>query len=121
MKAERPATTAGEQRWDYVHVEDVAEAIVQAAEQQAAGVFNLGSGTVHTIREVIEVIRDLVDPDLPVGFGETPYGLDQVMHLEPIIGRFQEATGWSARTSLADGLTRTVEWYREHGLAHQEC
>lgn len=121
LRGERPATTAGEQRWDYVHVEDVAEAILQAAERQALGVFNLGSGTVHTIREVIEVIRDLVDPDLPVGFGEAPYDHDQVMHLEPVIGRFEEATGWSARTSLADGLTRTVEWYREHGLAHQEC
>jgi nucleoside-diphosphate-sugar epimerase len=57
--------------------------------------------------------RDMIDPSLPLGFGEVPYRPDQVMHLEANIARLQAATGWAPRVSLAEGLAKTVEWRRE--------
>lgn len=115
LRGERPALTKGVQRWDYVYAEDVAEAIHRAAvSEQASGVFNLGSGEAHTIRSIVERIRDLINPELPLGFGELPFRADQVMHLQADIGRLRRAVGWSPRTPLAEGLPKTVEWYREH-------
>jgi nucleoside-diphosphate-sugar epimerase len=114
LAGQRPATTPGEQRWDYLYVEDAAEAIHRVAVvPRATGTFNLGSGRVNTIRKVIEIIRDLINPQAPVGFGELAYGPHQVMHMEANIDRLRQATGWEPETDLATGLRRTVDWFRQ--------
>ena len=114
LAGQRPATTEGAQRWDYLFVEDAAEAAYRVAVlPSATGIFNLGSGRVQTIREVIETVRDLIDPLAPVGFGERAYGPDQVMHMEAKIDRLRQATGWAPETDLATGLRRTVDWLRQ--------
>jgi len=113
LGGERPTTTTGEQRWDYIYVDDVAAAVVATAESSGAtGMFNLGSGTTATIRSIIERLRDAIDPTAEVGFGEVPYRPDQVMHLEANITRLQAATGWRPQMSLDEGLERTVAWCR---------
>jgi nucleoside-diphosphate-sugar epimerase len=115
LKGKKPALTEGKQRWDYLYVEDVARAIWQAATSpRAEGIFNLGSGEAHSIRSIVERIRDLIDPSLPLGFGEVPYRPDQVTHLQADISRLRQATGWSPQVSLDEGLQRTVEWYQEN-------
>jgi UDP-glucose 4-epimerase len=120
LRGERPALTGGEQRWDYLYVEDAAEAIAGAVDNEAAyGVFNLGSGTAHSLRSIIEAIRDLIDPALPLGFGEVPYRPDQVMHLCADITRLKKATGWAPRIELEEGLRQTVAWYRDHRERYQ--
>ena len=53
-----------------------------------------------------------LDPSLPIGFGEVPYRPDQVMHLEADITRLKQATSWRPSIGLAEGIRRTVEWYR---------
>ncbi len=113
LSGERPALTPGEQRWDYLYIEDAAEAICRLAlEKTASGVFNLGSGEAHTVRFLVEAVRDLVDPALPLGFGEAAYRPDQVMHLQADIAKLTQATGWQPQVSLEDGLRRTVAWHR---------
>ncbi|MBT9173990.1 MAG: GDP-6-deoxy-D-mannose reductase [Syntrophomonadaceae bacterium] len=115
LRREKPAMTSGEQRWDYLYVEDVAAAIWQAViSPKANGVFNLGSGEVTTVASIAERIRDIIDPGLPLGLGEIPYRHDQVMYLQADISRLRQATGWSPQVSLEQGLERTVGWYREN-------
>jgi nucleoside-diphosphate-sugar epimerase len=120
LRGEKPSLTLGEQRWDYLYVEDAVEAIYQTAlSKQSQGVYNLGSGEAHTIRNIVEHIRDLIDPALPLGFGEIPYLEDQVIHLQANITKLTEAIGWKPLTPFDVGLKQTVEWYRqrmEHGL-----
>jgi len=115
LHRQQPALTAGEQRWDYLFVEDAAEALCRVAfTPQVDGVFNLGSGEAHQVRKIVERIRDQIDPRLPLNLGALPYRPDQVMHLQTQIDRLRTATGWQPRTALADGLTKTVDWYRSH-------
>jgi nucleoside-diphosphate-sugar epimerase len=120
LKKQKPALTSGEQRWDYLYVEDAVEAIWRAAvSPEAQGILNLGSGEAHTIKSIVERIRDLIDPNLPLGFGEVPYRPDQIMHLQADISRLQQATGWSPQVSLDEGLRRTVAWFRENRWGHE--
>jgi UDP-glucose 4-epimerase len=112
LRAERPSLTGCEQRWDYIFVDDVADAILSVVNAKAAGLFNLGSGTAYPLREVVERIRDLIDPRLELGIGEIPYREDQVMHLEADISDLRRAAGWQPQVSLQDGLSRTVEFAR---------
>lgn len=108
-----PALTQAEQIWDYIHVDDVATAIAAALDARACGIYNLGSGTARPLREIVTMIRDLINPALPLGFGQMPYRADQVMHLEADISALVKAIDWSPRVFLDNGLSEVVEWYRE--------
>jgi nucleoside-diphosphate-sugar epimerase len=113
LAAETPSLTAGEQRWDYLYVEDAAEALYEVAmNSRAQGVFNLGSGEVWSVRRIVERIRGLIDPNLPLGFGEAPYRADQVMHLQADISKLRREIDWRPRMNMDEGLKRTVEWHR---------
>jgi len=114
QRGDKPSLTAGEQKWDYLYVEDVATALFQVADcHKAHGVFNLGSGQAQTLRGIVETIRDLIDPSLTLGFGDVPYRSDQVMHLQANITKLCEVTGWMPQTTLEDGLRKTVEWFKK--------
>jgi UDP-glucose 4-epimerase len=109
----RPALTAGEQLWDYLYVEDAAEAIYMAAlDSKAQGVFNLGSGESVSVRSILERLRDMIDPSLPLGFAEIAYPPDQSMRLSTSIDRLRSATRWTPQVSLNEGLRRTIEWHK---------
>jgi nucleoside-diphosphate-sugar epimerase len=119
LHREKPSVTAAEQLWDYIYVEDAAAAIVAAAMSEgASGTFNLGSGTAPRLRDMIEKVRDTIDPALPIGFGEVAYRPDQVMHLEADIGKLTRATGWRPKVAFAEGIPKTVDWYRTHDAGH---
>lgn len=111
LQGKRPALTRCEQLWDYLYVQDAAEAIVSLADGQAEGVFNLGSGTASSLRQVVEAIRCELGTPLQPDFGAVPYRADQVMHLQADITRLSTATGWQPRVSLKDGLRETANWY----------
>lgn len=117
LAKEHIALTEGTQMWDYIHIEDAAEAVYQAAvNDDAQGTFNLGSGEVQSIREIALQVRDLIDPSLNLGFGEVPFNENQVMHLQANISRLQSALGWNPNVELNYGLKQTVDWYREHRI-----
>lgn len=113
LAGSKPALTTAEQAWDYLYVDDAADAFVSVgATETAAGVFNVGAGTAPPLRETIVQVRDLIDPSLPLGFGDIPSGANAVRRLEPVVGRLQSVTGWSAATPLPIGLARTIEWHK---------
>ena len=115
LGGESPPLTEGRQRWDYLYVTDVAEGVYAAAVNPAAeGVFNLGSGDPRTIRSIAKAIRDLIDPDRELRFGEIPLRPDQIMHLEADASRLRSATGWRPKVSFPAGIEKTVDWFREH-------
>lgn len=113
LRGERPRLTACAQKWDYLYVDDAAEAISRLGwAQEADGVFNLGSGTSWPLRHVVERLRDLIDPGASIGFAEVAYRPDQVMLLEADTREIARATGWRPTTSLEEGLEKTVAWHR---------
>jgi nucleoside-diphosphate-sugar epimerase len=63
------------------------------------------------VRALVEEVRDLIDPELEVGFGERGAAGGSVRG-DPT--RLRELTGWEPRVALADGLRATVEWEREY-------
>jgi UDP-glucose 4-epimerase len=116
MAGARPRLTRGEQRVDYLYVEDAARAIYEAATHtQAEGVFNLGSGEASSLRHILERLRDMIDPTLTLGFGEIPYTPNQPTRLETSIERLKAATAWTPRVTLDEGLRRTIEWHKSQG------
>jgi UDP-glucose 4-epimerase len=115
LREERPALTAADQHWDFLHVADAARAIRMAVEcDSARGVYALGSGDAPRLRATIEWIRDSINPRLPLGFGEIPYRPDQVMHLQADITRLKRDLGWTPSIDVQQGLVETIAWYRKN-------
>lgn len=112
LAAGKPALTAAEQTCDYLYVEDAVRALTRIAATGVTGTLNLASGETVVLRNLLERVRAIVDPHLPLGFGELPYRADQVMHLEADISRLRLSTGWQPQVSLEEGLRRTVAWAR---------
>lgn len=106
---------SGRPRREFLHVDDMADACVFLMEHGVRdGLFNVGTGTDVTIRELAEAIMDVVgfrgelvfDASKPDG---TPRKLLDVSRLRD--------AGWQARISLTDGLRMTYKDFCENVLA----
>lgn len=96
---------------DFVYVDDAAEGLLRAAEViDDCTPVNIASGAETSIRDLATLIARLagfsgrIVWDASKGDGVSRRCLD--------ITRARTLLGWSPRTSLEDGLRRTIEWYR---------
>lgn len=113
VRGSAPKCTPGTQKWDYLHIDDVASGTLAAAVTDAAtGVFNLCSGAPVAVRSIVERLRDLAAPGLNLRFGEIPFGPDQIMHLEGDNGRLKQITGWAPTIAVMEGLAGVVDALR---------
>lgn len=114
-----PGVTRCEQAWDYLYVDDVAGAIVQAMEAEIEGVYNLGSGKAVVLKDAVEQIRAVLGPNCPEPqYGAVPYREDQIMHMQADMTRLQQACGWVPQVELAEGIQHTVTaWKRSEGAS----
>jgi nucleoside-diphosphate-sugar epimerase len=111
LAGRRPSLSSGTQECDYVYVGDVAEAVrAVVASDRARGILNLSAGDAWSVRALVERVRDLIDPALPLGFGERSGGGS----VRGDASRLRELTGWKPGVALPDGLRATVEWERQH-------
>jgi UDP-glucose 4-epimerase len=104
----------GDQRFDLVHVRDVALAteLAMRLEGRRRDVFNVCAGTQCTLAEVGQTIGQLVpDAEIEVGPGAFP-GRYQQGPWDPSIAARE--LGYRARSDLRRGLTDYVEWLRAH-------
>jgi UDP-glucose 4-epimerase len=101
---------------DYIHVTDLAEAHVLATgafEDGVAKVFNLGSGSGFTVREVIDVARKVVGHDFAVEEG--PRRAGDPPSLVASSEKFKEATGWDPKLdSLEKIIKNSWDWFTAH-------
>jgi UDP-glucose 4-epimerase len=115
----KPLTVFGEglQKRDYIFVEDVAEGIVSAAlaPGTAGQVYNLGSGVgaafIDMVRLVAETIPGTEVQHLP--WPQDRYFVETGDFVADI-GKVKAATGWTPRIGLAEGIRKTVDFYRQH-------
>jgi GDP-L-fucose synthase len=96
---------------EFLYVDDCAEGIVLAAERyDEPEPVNLGTGQEISIRELAELIGELTGFEGEIVWDtEKPNGQPR-RQLD--VSRARELFGFEARTSLREGLQRTVAWYR---------
>ena len=101
----------GTARREFLHVDDLADACLFLMDWYSeAGHVNVGTGVDLTIRELAETVRDLVHPEGKLVFDTSrPDGMPRKV-LD--VSRLTDL-GWTATTSLADGLADTYRWYLE--------
>ena len=110
MQHQSPPMTEGIQKWDYLFIDDAAEAVMATlGSNRVEGTYNLSSGNALAVRKIAESLRDVIAPELALIFGTIPYGPNQIFHMEGDISRLKQDTGWSPRTDLMTGLQKTIQ------------
>ena len=77
---EKPSCTKGEQMWDYLYSKDAGKAFYLLGEKGINGkVYCIGGGEARPLKDYIEDIRNAVNPEAEIGFGEVAYGPGYVL------------------------------------------
>jgi len=105
----------GSQERRFVYVSDLAAAHVLALRDVAENrTYNLESDEAISIRTLAETVRDLVG-DVDVAFGPTRPGDYRARVVRS--DRAREELGWEPQHTFAEGLKKTLAWYREQQTA----
>lgn len=94
---------------DYVHVQDVVEALVTCLDGRTDGaVYNVGSGRSTSVRELHALMaRACGAADAPE---RREPRLGELQHIALDSSRLHRATGWTPTVELVEGLAGTVAW-----------
>lgn len=110
-----PNITSGVRLVDWIYVADVVQGLVTAAKfpDLEGSTIELGSGTLVSIRDIVEQIEALVGSKLRARFGALPDRPLEPVRVADVETSYQKI-GWKPATPLETGLRHTVEWYRKH-------
>jgi dTDP-L-rhamnose 4-epimerase len=100
----------GQQRRNFVHVDDVAQAVVAAttADLPVGGctAMNIGTAEIHTVGRMAELMSAAAGGPPPVTTGQ--YRLGDVRHITADSSKADRVLGWSSRIRLEDGIADLV-------------
>ncbi len=97
----------GTQSRSFTYVADVVEATVAALSAEP-GIYNVGGGEEATLRDALDLLQDISGRHLDVTYAAAATG--DMRRTRADTTRFEQATGWRARTPLRDGLAAHWAW-----------
>jgi UDP-glucose 4-epimerase len=103
----------GEQAKDYVYVGDIAQASVLALDAGSARIYCLGTGKPTSVNELHRRLVAITGHSTPVIHAPKRAGDVHLASLDAT--RARDELGWTPATSLEQGLSLTVEYFRELG------
>ena len=104
--------THGRQKRDFLHVADVADALVQLLLSDLEGPLNIGSGHAIALADLVgEVGRQIGASEL-IRLGARDARPDDPPLVEADVTRLRETLGWTPKFDLKAGLADTIRWWR---------
>lgn len=109
--------TKGEQKRDFIHIDDVVSAYLVLLEKMdgfssSFVEFDVGSGQSVSIKEFVETVHRLTASKTDLIFGALPYREGEVMHSEADISDLM-ALGWQCRYDIEAGLKQVIQQEKE--------
>ena len=107
----------GKQIRDFNYVEDVVEALIQAAlsKESSGKIYNLGADDPISLKDTAELLIQIHGSGT---YEIVPFPEDRkIIDIGDYYGDYRgirSQLGWKPTTSLADGLRKTLEYYRVH-------
>jgi UDP-glucose 4-epimerase len=112
----RPYTLQGDglQSRDFTYVENVVQAnlLAASAPDVSGQAFNVACGERITLLDLIATLNQLVGRELPIE--HSPARAGDVRHSLADIGKARNLLGYAPAVDVAEGLARTLAWYREN-------
>jgi UDP-glucose 4-epimerase len=101
----------GEQEKDFVYVGDVARAGLIALDRGDGGTFNIGTGVGTSVNALHKAITAEVGRDVEIV--RAPKRSGDIRKCIFAIEKAKDVLGWSPETTLAAGITKTVDYFRK--------
>lgn len=101
---------------DFIYVDDVCDAFLQAAsapDLPAGAVYNIGTGVQTSIGDAVTAARELMGVTVEPTWGSMPDRSWDTSVWVADARRAARQLGWQSRTSFREGLSRTIEWFRD--------
>ena len=103
--------TAGEQKYSYLYVSDLGFAVNKIITNTGkSGIYNISGKKVIALRELVEHIRDKINPSFELNFGKLPYRSNQSMHMQGDSGKFVSEFGEIDVSDFNVSILDTVEY-----------
>ena len=106
--------TKGMQTREFNYVDDLADGFVRLLTTPGIDgeLFNLGCGEEVSMRDLATRILALLGNPVEVDFGALPERPTEIPRMYADSAKARRVLGWQPRTSLEEGLTRTIDWFR---------
>jgi nucleoside-diphosphate-sugar epimerase len=132
-----PVLGKGDNTYQFVHADDLADACIRAGARPGSTVYNIGAERFGTMREMLESLCRHAETgsrvySLPMGLAVAGMQLTGALGLSPLgsyhslmygrslwfdVSRAKRELGWSARWSNDEMLCQSYDWYRAHKAA----
>ena len=111
---DEPITVAGDgsQTRSVCYVDDLVEGIMRLMRSSMEGPVNIGNPYELSMLELANRVKDLTGSSSEIAFVPRPE--DDPTVRQPDITLAKRELGWEPKVELADGLRRTIEWFRGH-------
>ena len=100
----------GSQTRSFCFVSDLIDGMIRLMESSCEGPVNIGNPSEFTIKELAEVVREAINPGLPLVYRPLPQ--DDPLQRKPDIGLAMKRLAWSPKVPLVDGLAETIDYFR---------
>jgi CDP-glucose 4,6-dehydratase len=121
LEERRPVIRSdGSPQRDFLYVDDAVAAYLEieggvGAGGPAAGeAFNAGGERPYSVAELLETIAEVCGGGLDPEYQGTGNPSGEIDRQYVDSAKLRELLGWRPRVELRDGLSRTLEWYRDH-------
>jgi UDP-glucose 4-epimerase len=103
---------------DWMHISDTIDAFMAVQPGVECKVFNAGTGISSSVGEIAELARKLTNSHKAVV--EEAYrlrpSLAEVLCLRADAAALTAVTGWKPKVSMREGISTTIEWYRDRAI-----
>jgi UDP-glucose 4-epimerase len=103
----------GDQTRDFIYIDDLVEALLLAANVERGGeIFQIATGSENTVNHVARLLTDaLGQRGIEIAMDNAPARAGEVLRNYADVSKARDVLGWQARHTLAEGLSRTVDWF----------
>jgi nucleoside-diphosphate-sugar epimerase len=102
---------SGRRLVDWIYIDDVVDGLLAVAGARSGACCDLGSGQLISIRAFAECVAERIGRGIRPDFGALPERPSEAVRAANAAETFK-LLHWRPRVPLAEGLDRTVEWYR---------
>jgi nucleoside-diphosphate-sugar epimerase len=107
-----PVFGDGKQKRDFSFIDDIADGTTRCLNQSGYEVFNFGNDNPVELMYVINLIEKELNKKAVMEF--SPRHPADVVATWADIDKSRSKLGWSPKTSIEDGIRKTVAWYHEN-------
>lgn len=100
---------------DLLYVEDFVEALqVIMEKEEGHEIYNVGSNAGYSVNAVIGILKEIEGIDTPIDYVNNKAPMIPVRLINST--KIKEKLGWEAKTSIKEGLEKSINWYKNEYL-----